>query len=241
LVMQAMGRRIGFIPAAARLADPQREMPMLIVLPESGLGLAEIADSVNDMLRTRGRALVVVSEGLDVGEIGERRDSFGHTTFASSQMAVGQIVVNHLNEVGLARPGAARVNLAGTDQRTSIIHASEVDLEEAYQVGRQAVRIALEDGSGFMATILRRPGSDYRAFYDKVPLEAVANSERNLPKAWVTHPGTDVTDDFVRYARPLIGDGWPEVRLAGGLQRFAQFQPIFADKQLPVYEPEAYR
>ena len=27
LVLQAMGRKIGFIPAAARLADPKREMP----------------------------------------------------------------------------------------------------------------------------------------------------------------------------------------------------------------------
>jgi 6-phosphofructokinase 1 len=241
LVMQTMGRRIGFIPAAARLADPQREMPMLIFLPESGLGLAEIADSVNDMIRARGRALVVVSEGLDVGEIGERRDSFGHTTFASSQLAASQIVANHLNEVGLACPGAARYNVSGTDQRTSIIHASEVDLEEAYQVGRHAVRIALEDGSGFMATILRHPGSEYRVYYDKVPLELVANSERALPRAWIADPGSDVTDDFVRYARPLIGVGWPDVKLAGGLQRFARFQPIFAERKLPAYEPEAYR
>ena len=32
LVMQAMGRKIGFIPAAARLADPEREMPLQIYL-----------------------------------------------------------------------------------------------------------------------------------------------------------------------------------------------------------------
>ncbi len=34
LVMQAMGRQIGFIPAAARLADPSREMPLQIYLAE---------------------------------------------------------------------------------------------------------------------------------------------------------------------------------------------------------------
>ena len=214
---------------------------MLIFLPESGLGLEAIADSVNDMLRARDRALVVVSEGLEVGKIGKRKDAFGHTTFSSSQMSVGQIVVNHLNEVGLARPGAARGNLPGTDQRASIIHASEVDLEEAYQVGRQAVRIALEDGSGFMATILRRPGSDYQAFYDKVPLEVVANAERTFPDAWIAHPGTDVTDEFVRYAQPLVGAGWPDVRLVDGRQRFARFQPVFAEKKLSAYQPEAYR
>ena len=108
-------------------------------------------------------------------------------------------------------------------------------------MGRQAVRIAVEHGSGFMATLLRRPGSDYQVFYDKVPLEAVANAERHLPKAWITARGTDVTDDFVRYARPLIGSGWPDVRLVGGCQRFTRFEKVFAEKVLPAYEPESYR
>ena len=67
LVLQAMGRKIGFIPAAARLADPDREMPLLIFMRESGLSLEELADRVNDTLRERGRAIVVVSEGFDVG------------------------------------------------------------------------------------------------------------------------------------------------------------------------------
>src|SRR3990172_5989820 len=75
LVMQAMGRKIGYIPAAARLADPTREMPLQIYLAESPCSLAQMADRVNDELRTSGRCLVVVSEGFNVGEIGEVRDS----------------------------------------------------------------------------------------------------------------------------------------------------------------------
>jgi len=50
-----------------------------------------------------------------------------------------------------------------------------------------------------------------------------------------------VTDDIVRYARPLIGDEWPEVPLENGLQRFARFRPVFAEKKCPEYVPEAYR
>ena len=241
LVLQAMGRKIGFIPAAARLADPDREMPLLIFLKESGLSLEELADRVNDMLRERGRCIVVVSEGFPVGDIGERRDAFGHVMFSSSLMTVEQIVVNYLNEVGLAARGAARGNVPGTDQRDSIIYASTVDLEEAYKVGQKAVQIAVEEGSGYMATILRDPGPVYHVRYDKVPLEVVANSERAFPEAWIAPSRTDVTDDFVRYARPLIGDDWPSVPLAGGLQRFARLKPIFAEKKLPPYVPQAYR
>ncbi len=241
LVLQAMGRKIGFIPAAARLADPDREMPLLIFLRESGLGLEELADRVNDTLRTSGRALVVVSEGFEVGDIGKRTDAFGHTMFSASQMTVEQIVVNYLNEVGLAARGAARGNVPGTDQRHSMIYASTVDLDEAYRLGQKAVQIAIEDGSGYMATILREPSDLYRVRYDKVPLELVANSERAFPAAWIAPSRTDVSDDFLRYARPLIGDDWPSVPLVNGRQRFARFQPLFAEKRLPPYIPRAYR
>ena len=249
LVLQAMGRKIGFIPAAARLADPQREMPLLIFLRESGLTLEELADRVNDLLRERGRALVVVGEGFDVGEIGERKDVFGHTMFSSSETTVEQVVVNYLNQVGLAARGSARGNVPGTDQRHNVIASSTVDLEEAYQVGRKAALIAVEEeacperveGSGYMATILREPGPLYRVRYDKVPLEVVANSERTFPKGWIASSRTDVTDDFVRYARPLMGEDWPSVPLVNGLQRFARFEPVFAEKRLPAYVPQAHR
>jgi 6-phosphofructokinase 1 len=116
-----------------------------------------------------------------------------------------------------------------------------VDLDEAYLVGRQAVSVAVEHGSGYMATILREPGSSYRALYDKVPLEAVANSERSFPAAWIAPSRTDVTDEFVDYARPLVGNEWPSVPLVGGLQRFARLRPVFADKTLPAYVPQGYR
>jgi 6-phosphofructokinase 1 len=241
LVLQAMGRKIGFIPAAARLADPKREMPLLIFIVEAGLTLHDLTDAVHDMVRANGRAVVVVGEGLDVGDVGVVKDSFGHTMHSSSKMAVGQIVTNHLNDVGLPTHGKARFNIPGTAQRNSAIHASTVDLEEAYRVGQKAAQIAVEDGNGFMSTILRKPGPIYEVYYDKVPLELVANSERHFPQEWIASSRTDVTDDFLAYARPLIGEGWPAIPIVAGLQRFTQFDPIFAEQKLAKYLPEAYR
>jgi len=241
LVMQAMGRRIGYIPAAARLGDPQRELPLLILLAESKLGLPAIADLVNDKLRERGRAIVVVSEGLELGDLGEIKDSFGHTVFSASQTTAAQIVVNYLNSVGLRTTGAARFDISGTLQRHSIAYASTVDLAEAYAVGQKAALLAAEGASGYMATILRQPGPIYHVRYDKAPLELVANSERQFPEQWISKDRADVTDEFVAYARPLIGEDWPSVPLVNGLQRFARLEPIFADKLLPAYTPQAYR
>ncbi|MFO7611149.1 MAG: diphosphate--fructose-6-phosphate 1-phosphotransferase [Clostridia bacterium] len=240
LVVQAMGRKIGYIPAAARLGDPGREMPLQIYMTESGLGLEELHENVNQMLRDRGRAIVVVGEGLEIGDIGKTRDSFGHTNFSASQTTVAQIVTNYLNQKGLCVRGAARCQVPGTDQRGSITFASVVDLNEAYMLGREAARIALEEGSGYMSTILRKPGSGYSVYYDKVPLELVANSERSFPLEWLAPGKTDVTDEFVKYARPLIGEEWARVPLENGIMRFARFKPIFAEKKLKQYTPAAY-
>jgi len=241
LVMQAMGRKIGFIPAAARLADPDRDLPLHIYLAESGVSLEELADNVADQVRESGRCLVVVSEGFDVGDLGARRDSFGHVQFSASKATAAGVVTAYLNEKGLPVAGAARCNVAGTDQRHNMITASTVDLDEAYKVGQKAAHIAAEDGSGWMATLLREPGAVYRARYDKVPLEEVANSERSFPQGWIADNRRDVTDAFVAYARPLIGEDWPSVPLVDGRQRFARFRPVFAEKKCKEYVPLTYR
>lgn len=240
LVLQAMGRRIGFIPAAARLADPNREMPLQIYLAEANVSLEEMADKVNDQLKRDGRVIVVVSEGFDVGDIGATRDSFGHVQFSASSSTVAQIIVNYLNEVGLATRGAARGQMPGTDQRCSSIYASNVDLDEAYNVGCKAAELAVNGDHGNMATILRSPGDIYSVTYDKVSLEEVANSERTFPAKWIAESGIDVTDEFVRYARPLIGDDWASVPLVDGRQRFCRFKKAFAPMKCPKYAPEAY-
>lgn len=239
LVIQAMGRKIGYIPAAARLADPGRKIPLQIYLTESGLNLEQLADNVNEQLKQDGRCIVVVSEGFDIGDIGEVKDAFGHTSFGSSKMSVYQHIVNYLNDKGIQAKGAARGQVMGTDQRDTMIYASTIDLDEAYKVGQKAVDIALNEGNGWMATILREPGIIYNVRYDKVPLEKVALSERFFPKEWITPNGTDVTDEFIRYVKPLIGEDWVSVPMIGGIQRFARLKPLFADKKLPGYTPEA--
>ncbi len=241
LVLQAMGRKIGFIPAAARLADPQRQLPLRIYLAESPCTMEQLAEGVNDQLRRDGRCLVVISEGFDIGGLGEVKDAFGHTSFGSSKLTVAQAVVNYLNHVGLATKGAARGNVPGTDQRHSMAYASTVDLDEAYQVGRTAVELAAGGQSGYMATILRNPGPSYSVRYDKVPLEEVANSERTFPADWIAAGGCDVTDDFLDYARPLVGEEMVRLPLEDGRQRLTRFEPIFAKQELAEYVPQADR
>jgi ATP-dependent phosphofructokinase / diphosphate-dependent phosphofructokinase len=141
----------------------------------------------------------------------------------------------------LSAKGAARGNVVGTDQRHSMAYASAVDLDEAYRVGQKALTLAATGQSGFMATILREPGAIYNVRYDKVPLAEVANSERTFPKAWIAENGCDVTDDFIRYAKPLLGSEMITLPVIDGRQRMTRFQPIFAEQKLPKYVPQADR
>ena len=249
LVIGVMGRKIGFIPAAARLADPGREMPLMIILPESlstddYLGNLEfITKKVNDKLSKYGRCIVVIGEGVKVGNLGILRDGFGHAQFSASEKTVEQVLTNYLNGIdrkdsqGRAQSriivsGIARSERPGTRQRREIAYVSEVDREEAYQVGIYATRIALSGGNGFMSTIIRKPGGIYKVTYDKVPLDVVANSERKFPQEWISIDKVDVTDEFVEWALPLIGTSLP---------RFAKFKEIYVPKKCEEYVPVEYR
>ena len=240
LVIQAMGRKIGYIPAASRLADPERKIPLQIYMAESKVTIEQLADNVNSQLKKDGRCIVVMSEGFDAGEIGEVKDAFGHTSFGSSQTSVYQTVVNYLNSKGLKARGAARGQVMGTDQRHTTAYASIVDLDEAYKVGQKAVEIALNEGNGWMATILRESGIIYNVRYEKVPLEKVALSERTFPEKWIAQNRYDVTDEFLAYVRPLIGEDWPSVPMINGRQRFSRLEMKFAAKKLAEYKPEAF-
>jgi len=246
LIMQAMGRKIGYIPAAARLADPHREMPLQIYLAEKKVEIEQIRENINKMLKEHGRAMVVVSEGLEIVglEIPEEfvvRDSFGHAMLSSSKITVGQLLTNSLNEKPLAVKGKARCNVSGTHQRNDIVHASNVDLAESYYVGQKAALLAAAGEHGYMASILRKDRDNYTITYGKAPLSEVANSERHFPAEWITPCGTDVTDDFLKYARPLIGDNWVSVPVIDGRLRLAKLKPIFADQKLDKYIPQADR
>jgi 6-phosphofructokinase 1 len=250
LIMQAMGRKIGFITASARLGDPGRQMPLLIIMPEAlrkGSGqenLEFISESVNTVLREQGRCMVVITEGANVGDVMTIRDSFGHEQFSASRTTAAQLLMNYLNgtdrldsagraQSRLAAPGIARVDIPGTIQRRDITRASSVDLEEAYRVGAHAASLALAGESGVMATILRKPGSAYQVEYGGVPLEVVANAERTFPAQWIAPSRTDVADAFVRWATPLIGEPLP---------KFTGFEPKMApDKDLGSYIPQGLR
>jgi 6-phosphofructokinase 1 len=65
--------------------------------------------------------------------------------------------------------------------------------------------------SDVMVAVNRESGKEYVATLGCVPLAEVARAERPLPDDFIGPTGTDVSEAFVQYARPLIGAPLPDV------------------------------
>lgn len=54
--------------------------------------------------------------------------------------------------------------------------------------------------------IVRRPGRKYAVEFVCVPLRSVAKNTRHMPASFINKAGNDVTQAFLDYAAPLVGD-----------------------------------
>jgi len=206
-VVEVMGRHAGWIAAAAGLARREEEdAPHLIYVPEAPTAEEKLLEDVNAALQRFGRCVIAVSEGM-VNEKGELfaslgqgkfgRDAFGHVQLGGVGEAVRQLVE--------ARVGIkCRSTKLGTCQREAIHFASLTDATEAYEVGRAAVRHAVDGVSGQMVTLVRESDDPYTCATGLQPLAEVANAEKKLPPEMIDDNGSFITEAFRKYAGPLI-------------------------------------
>lgn len=222
-ILEVMGRNAGWLAAATALAkkDPH-DAPHLIYLPEVPFDKGKFIGDVRNVYRELGYVYVVASEGL-VDAQGEymmaansSRDSFGHVKLGGLAGTLKELVEK---ETGLK----ARCNVPGTTQRSSMHFASRTDAEEAYMVGKEAVRLAVGGKSGLMVTLLREDGKGYRCWPGSVGLGKVANVEKKVPLTWVTPTGNYVTEKLIEYAAPLVY-GEVTIPTRGGLPDYINFE-----------------
>ena len=87
----------------------------------------------------------------------------------------------------------------------SSLCTSPVDLAEAEEVGRAAVRRAVDGETDRMITLVRESDRPYRFRTETAPLAEVANRQRLLPDEFLTPGRRATTEAFRRYALPLLG------------------------------------
>ena len=89
-------------------------------------------------------------------------------------------------------------------QRCSGMIASATDIEESARAGAEGVKAALEGQTGKMVAFLRRDGEAYGLDYVVRDVNQICNREKKFPLEWIKKNGTDVGEEFIRYALPLI-------------------------------------
>ena len=217
-IVEIMGRNAGWLAGAAALAkEREDDPPHLIYVPERPLSKDKLLRDVEEAYRRYGYVVIALSEGL-VNEKGEpfggefapkEVDAFGHVLKGGASDAAASLIKA---ELGLS----TRIDKPNYLYRSFSLAVSEVDREEAYEVGKAAVLAALAGETGKMVTLIREPGPVYRSTTGLVELEQVANVERYLPDDFINGDGNFVTEAFIEYARPLIGgDLPPYARLRG--------------------------
>ncbi len=232
-IIEAMGRNAGWLTASAALANAKGLGADLIYLPEVAFDVDKFVDDVKEVLKkNNNKCIVCLSEGIHdkngvlIGEaLGKAgaRDSFGHAQLGGVAASLAAI----LKEKTGIKTRAIELSLM---QRCAAHSASLTDIEETFEAGKQAVRAAVNGETDKMVCYKRKDGDKYECEYTLMPLELAANTEKTVPLEWITNNGTGVSDEFVKYALPLI-QGETQMVKVDGLPRFANLKKILVEKK----------
>ena len=210
-----MGRHAGFLTAASALGKKfPDDGPHLIYLPERTFVIEDFLRDVKATYERYGRCVVAVSEGIHDASgapiLSLLAKEIEHDAHGNVQLSGNGALADLLCEEIKAKLGIKRVrgDTFGYLQRSFIGCVSDVDQREAREVGEKAVQFAMwGQRSGSVA--IKRTGF-YSVDYELLPLKAMAGKTRTMEDEFITASGTDVTDAFRLYLRPLLGSGMPD-------------------------------
>ncbi len=222
VIVETVGRNTGWLAAASVLAKRNDgDPPHLIYLPEVPFSFDGFLEDVSLAVKRYKGAFVVVGEGIRTrtGEMvgaTSLRDPFGHPHLGEAASNLARLV---RQELGLT----ARFIKLDLCQQSAMHFASLTDWEEAYSLGKAAVRNAIEGLKGAMVTLVRKPGYGYECSAGHALLEKVANVEKPIPDIWLTREARRVHPDLVEYVLPLI-QGEVAIPMKGGLPDYGSLQ-----------------
>lgn len=202
VVVETSGRNAGWLTAASALSDIEGPYkPDLIYLPERPFSTQQFLSDVRKLLTHKKGILVVASEGL--------KDDQGKPivppVFSTGRATYFGDVSTHLANLVIKELGyKARGEKPGLLGRASITMQSPIDVREAIEVGRLAIKAIIGGQSGKMVSIQRVESKDYQVQYELVELEKVMLHERTLPDYFINQEGNGVTQAFIDWCRPLI-------------------------------------
>lgn len=233
-ILEVMGRNAGWIAAACGVAsEEQNEPPHIILFPEIIFDEDAFIRKVKYAVDNYGYCVIAVSEGIkdrygmELSASQHTLDDFGHHQLGGVAPIIAQIIKKRLGY---------KYHWAVADylQRSARHIASKVDVEQAYAVGYEGVRLAVSGAHAVMPAIRRISQNPYQWDIQAVDLAKVANYEKFMPRNFISEDGFHISDACREYIVPLItGEDYP--KFENGLPKYIRLKKHFVAKRLPPF------
>lgn len=205
-ILETMGRDTGWLASAGALAQINgKPVADFIYLPEKAFDIDNFLKDVSEKFKEQNQVYIVVSEGIRdkdgnfISEIqADTHDKFGHAQLGGVGSYLRTLIIN----AGITK--RVKSLELGVLQRCAMHSASEIDLEEAFQVGYEALKFASENKCGYMVTINRTSNEPYTVEYSLVEANKVANNVKYFPTEWINEAGNHINPEALQYLQPLV-------------------------------------
>ena len=206
-IIEVMGRNAGWLTAASALAKEEDcEGVDMIALPEVVFNVERFVEKVKRMQEDKPSVVIAVSEGVkledgryvcELADDVHAVDAFGHKALTGTARYLANVVARSMNT-------KTRSIELSTLQRCAGHVSSRTDITEAYQVGGAAVKAAYEGATGKVVTLKRISNAPYQCTTEIHDISEVANLEKKVPMDWINDDHTQMRQEFIDYAKPLI-------------------------------------
>ena len=221
-IMEIMGRDSGWLTLAAALPKLLGgSKPDIVALPEVAFDENAFLEQINTLFQTTNNIVAVVSEGIrdqHGNYIGEDTKS-GSTDIFGHQYLSG--VGKYLEQLIHARIGCKVRSIEVNLMQGCAAHlASQTDLDEAEQIGRAAVKRALDGASGEMMIFRRVSDHPYQIEIDSYPIGQIANKAAMVPDTMLDLDNSSCREKAADYLLPLIQGDVPQIKDENGMPKF---------------------
>ena len=234
-ILEVMGRHAGWLAASAGvIKEKAGDAPHLILFPEIQFNQSSFLKKVKETTIKYGYCVIVASEGIKdnknkfLSDSG-LKDSFGHAQLGGVAPVLSSIITNKLKY---------KVHWAVSDylQRAARHIASTVDVDQAYALGLESIKVAKFDNNNIMLTIKStKIKQKYKWSISSTNLNNVANVEKMLPKSFIKSNGFEITRSCKEYISNLIqGEDYPSYD--NGVPQYAKLECKTIKKKLPAYK-----
>ncbi len=214
-----MGRHAGFLTAASSiLKEKDSDGPHLIYIPEIPFEIEKFLYQINSYYNKYGRCIVAISEGIqdkykklfsEKIKKNTEFDAHGNIQLSGSG-GLGDYLADQIrNKLKIKR---VRADTLGYPQRSFLGCVSEVDQNEAYNIGINSSKFSKRIKKSFSIAIKerRKISTSYKVEFTVNELSDVAGKTKTMPLNFFDSKNSFVTREFINYSLPLIGKKIPK-------------------------------